>query len=359
MRIRCWLASLAVVCVGGLDCRASSAQSAADFYRGKQLRLVIHVNPGGGYDTYGRLMGRYIVNHLPGRPTLVAQNMPGGGGLRAVNHVGAVAPQDGTVLTLVSQGLALYQLTEGFGGKSQLEADLANFNWIGNLSDSNTLAVTWHTSPVKSFADAKESVAVIGASGLGSVSVQMPALVNALSRTRFKIVYGYPGSAEMNVAMERGEIDGRFANSWASYKATQPHWISDRQLNYLVQIGLKIEPELPDVPLLTDLAATDADRQVYLLVSQVSAFGRPVATTPNVPSDRVAALRAAFDATMRDDGFLADAARQQMDVSSMSGAEVEALVTTMARTPRTVIDRLVQAMDPKGAVDVTAGKPAH
>lgn len=334
------------------------ADPIADFYKGKQMRLVIHVTPGGGYDSYARLMGRHITKHIPGNPGLVANNMPGGGGLRAVNYIGNVAPKDGTLISIISQGLPLYQAMNVIENKTDLEIDLSTFGWIGNLSDSNQLLVTFGDSPVKTLAEARSREAIIGSTGMGSISVQLPTLMNNLVGTKFKIVYGYPGGAEINLAMERGEVHGRGANPWASYKSTTSAWVAEKKLHYIVQIGLKRDPELGDTPLLTELASNDLDRAALDVISKVAAFGRSVATTPGVPPERLAALRAAFDATLKDPNFTAEADKAKMEIGYMSGSQVETIVSDIVRAPRPVIERLAHAMEPpKDAKEIKASAP--
>jgi tripartite-type tricarboxylate transporter receptor subunit TctC len=337
-----------------------AADPLADFYRDKQMRLLVHTTPGGGYDAYARLMARHIVNHIPGSPTIVVQNMPGGGGLRQANHVGNTAPKDGTTLALISQGLPLLQIAGGEADNTKLEVDFLTFHWIGNLSDSNQILVTWHTSPVKTFADALTTPEMLGASGVGSISVQLPSVVNHILGTKFKIITGYPAGNEMNLAMERGEINGRTANTLASYKATHPHFITEKKFNYIFQTGLAKEPELPDVPLLTDLATNDLDRGVLQVMTNISEFGRPVATTPGVPQDRVAALRQAFQAMLKDRPFIDEAEKSHMEIGDMNGEQVEKLVAEIINAPKPVVERLVKAMElPKDATQRSkaAAKP--
>ena len=337
-----------------------AADPIEDFYKGKSMRLLVHTTPGGGYDSYARLMARYITKHIAGTPSIVVQNMPGGGGLRQANYVGNAAAQDGTVMALISQGLPLLQIADGEVENTRLEVDFQTFNWIGNLSDSNQVLVTWHTSPVKTFADALTREELLGASGVGSISVQLPAVVNNILATKFKIITGYPAGNEMNLAMERGEIRGRTANTLASYKATT-NFVTEGKLNYIFQVGIAKEPDMPNVPLLTDLAKNDLDRAVLRVMTNISEFGRPVTTTPNVPRERVGALRAAFQAMLRDAEFRRDADKQRMEVGDMNGEQVEALVAEIVTAPKPVVERLVAAMElPKDAVikRATAEKPA-
>jgi tripartite-type tricarboxylate transporter receptor subunit TctC len=313
-----------------------SPVAAEDFYAGKTISMSTHTGPGGGYDTYLRLLARHMGRHIPGRPTIVVVNQPGAGGLLALNHAGRVAPQDGTFLTLVSQGLLVHEAT----GQPGLQVSLTDFKWFGNLSQSNIVTVTWHASGVRSLADAKARDVTVGSTGVGSISVQIPNLLNALFGTRFKIIYGYKGGAEMNFAMARGELDGRGANTWASYKASAPNDVRDGNYNVLVQIGLRKDADLPDVPLLNDLVKGDAQRALIAqFMSLALAVTRPVAAPPGVPDDRVAILRRAFDATMKDTMFLADADRTGCEIDPMTGEEVQQAVSEIMATPKAVVAR--------------------
>jgi tripartite-type tricarboxylate transporter receptor subunit TctC len=328
-----------LVAAGALP-SAARADAVADFYKGKQMRFIIRSDPGGSYDLYSRMIGRYIVKYIPGHPTMLPVNMPGGGGLLAINHIAQVAPKDGTILTIPSLGLPMYQAIDFFGDK--LKADMGAFNWVGNVTDSNPVLVTWHASKVKTLDDAKKYVAFLGTTGAGSISAQLPAVYNNLLGTKFKVIYGYGGDDA--IAMERGEVDGRATNTWSSYKSTRPDWVQGNKLNYLLQIGLKKEPELPNVPLLMDLATNDEQKQIFSFFSTVVAITRPVATSPDVPADRVAALRKAFMETMKDKEFLDDAAKQQADVSPMSGEEVQRLIQQLLNTPKPLLEKVKAAM---------------
>lgn len=327
---------------------AHAQQSVADFYKGKQMRFIIRSDPGGSYDLYSRIIGRHIVKFIPGNPTILPVNMPGGGGLLAINHVAQVAPKDGTILTIPSVGLPMYQALGFFGDK--LKADMGAFNWVGNVSDSNPVLVTWHESKVKTLDDAKKYVAHLGTSGAGSISAQLPAVYNNLLGTKFKVIYGYAGDDA--IAMERLEIDGRATNPWASYKSTKPDWVKNNKLNYILQIGLKKEPELPDVPLLTDLATNDEQKQIFEFFSKSVAITRPVTTSPGVPAERVAALRKAFDATMKDKDFLDEAAKQQAEISPMTGEQVQKVVEELIATPKPLLEKVTAAMKHRAGDEV-------
>ncbi len=312
-----------------------AAQTPAEFYKGKTLDFVIGFSVGGGYDIYARTVSRYMGEHLPGKPRIVPKNMTGAGSRVAANYIYNVAPKDGSVLATVDQSMPLEQAVGDVG----ITIDTRKFTWIGNpIVDNNTL-VTWHTSPVKNVADARRQEIAIGATGFNT-SAQYPQVMNSLVGTKFKIIMGYPGGNEVNLAMENGEVAGRGSNSWASWKASKPDWVREKKLNILVQIGLVKSVDLPDVPLLIDLAANEDDRLALKLVSAPPSVGRPVFSTPNVPEDRVKALRDAFDATMKDPAFLEEAKKTGLDINPISGAELQKVVADIIDTPKPVRDRL-------------------
>jgi tripartite-type tricarboxylate transporter receptor subunit TctC len=323
----------------------ASGTEAAEFYAGKTVTMSTHASPGGGYDTYLRMFAAHLGDHIAGNPKVIVINQPGAGGLTAINYAGRRAPRDGTFLTLASQGILFQQATGGPG----LQVSLDDFNWVGNFVKSNDVIVTWQTSPVKNFADARLREATLGTTGTGAVSDQLPLLFNALTGTKFKVIRGYEGAAQMNVAMERGEIDGRGANMWASYKVTNPNEIRDHRFNALVQLGLRKEPDLPNVPLLAELVKGDARKEaIARFVALAQDINRPVALPPGVPKERVATLRRAFDATMKDPAFLADAKKQRLEIAPMTGEEVQAAVHQVLSTPKDVIQQTQAALAGRG-----------
>ena len=298
------------------------AQSLADFYRGRQIPLVIGYGPGGGYDLYARLLARFIGAHIPGNPAIVPQNMPGAGSRSAANWLYRVAPRDGSVIACLGQATPTDQAL----GQPGVQFDASKFNWIGNLSVVNNILFVSAASGVATFADAKKKTLAIGATGASSPSVLYPQVSNNLLGSKFKIIAGYPGGGDINIAVERHELDGRGSDSWASMKATHPDWLRDHTINILFQVGPRRESDLPDVPLWTELAAGDDQRQVLEILSADVSVGRPILAPPDVPADRVAALRQAFDETMRDPQFMAAAKQSNIELNPMSGEELQALV---------------------------------
>jgi len=320
------------------------ADAVADFYRGKQIRFVVRTTPGGDYDQYSRLLARFMGKYIPGNPQFVVVNMPGGGGITAANYMAQVAPRDGTVIGIVSQGIPADQ---ALGLSPQLKADLREFNWIANVVHSNSLLVVWHTSPTKTFEDAKRRVTTIGTTGAGSVSVQFPAFYNNVLGTKFKIVFGYPGGQHIDLAMERGEVEGRGANPYSGWMASKPTWIPQKLIIPLIQSGVEKEPALPDVPLIVDQPVKPEDKPLLNFMAQAAAIGRPLATTPGVPAERVAALRAAFAATVKDPEFIATAAQENMEIRPMTGEKMQEIIVGLLNAPQDVRERMKIALQPK------------
>lgn len=344
---------VAPIVIGGmlaattLGASSALADDVAEFYKGKQMRMIIRSGPGAGYDTDARLLTKHMMKYIPGNPSVLNVNMPGAGGITAANFVATNAPRDGTILTIVSVGLPMDQAV---GLNPSFKADLTTFNWVGNLSDSNQIMLTWHTSPTKTLDDAIKRQTIIAASGAGSFSSMIPSALNSLLGTKFKIII-YQQGLEPNLAMERGEVEGRGTQSYSVAKSLTPQYLSEKKINILVQIGLQRDKDLPDVPLLLDYAKTEDQKQVFEFVSKAVLIGRPIATTPDVPKDRVAALRRAFDQTLRDPGLIADAEKQRIDVSPMTGEETERLVRALIASPQPVKDKVRAAFEAKAGIE--------
>jgi len=341
------VAKVCVVPVVGLlvaGAGRAAADSVADFYKGKQIRFIVRTLAGGDYDQYSRLFARYMGKHIPGNPAVVVVNMPGGGGITAANYMAQVAPRDGTVIGIVSQGLAVDQ---ALGASPGLKADLKEFNWIANVVYSNQLLVVWHTSPTKTLEDAKTRVTTIGTTGAGSASVQYPAFYNNVLGTKFKIVFGYPGGQVINLAMERGEVEGRGTNPYSGWMAANPTWIPEKKIIPLIQAGIEKEPALPDVPLILEQPVPATDKPLLQFMANSSTVGRPLATTPGVPADRVAALRKAFDETIRDLEFIATAKKENMEIRPQTADILTQVILGILDSPPDVRDRMKIALQPK------------
>ena len=326
---------------GGLASSPARAQSVEEFYKGKTINFIIGYSPGGGYDIWARLVARHIGNHIPGKPQVVPRNMPGASSRAAAASMFAVQPKDGTALATGDQSLSLAQAMG-----ENIQFDTTKFIYIGNPNAENNTTAAWHTTGIRTIEDVKQKELPVGATG-GSTSSQYPRVMNALLGTKFKIVLGYPGGNDINLAMERGEVGGRGSNSWASWKATKPDWIRDKKINILVQIGLSKVPDLPDVPLLMDLGANEEDRTLLKLLSAPVTIGRPIWTTPDVPADRVKALRDAFQATLKDPAFLDEAQKSGLEVNAVSGEEMQKIVADIVATPKPIAQRLGQLIEEK------------
>jgi tripartite-type tricarboxylate transporter receptor subunit TctC len=320
---------------------AAAADAVADFYKGKQIRVIVRTLPATDYDAYSRLIARFMGKYIPGNPSMIVVNMTGGGGILAANYMANVAPKDGTVIGIVSQGLAVDQ---ALGASAQLKANLREFGWIANVVYSNQLLVTWHTSRTKTLEDAKKYESTIGTTGSGSASVQYPTFYNAVLGTKFKIIFGYRSGAEIDLAMERGEVEGRGTNPYSSYMATHPTWFPEKKIIALVQAGMQKEPELPDVPLITELAVPAAQKPMLEFMARSSTVGRPLAATPGVPADRLAALRKAFELMVKDPDFIAAAAKEKLEVRPQSGDAIAQIVAGILDAPADVRERMKEAL---------------
>ena len=310
----------------------SQSNSVADFYRGKQITMLIATSPGGDYDLRGRMLARYMDRHIPGNPVLIPRNMPGGVGLQAANWLYNIAPRDGTVLHMIMQNMPMQQILRSQG----VQFDAAKFIWIGNTTNTPNTIVSWHTTGIRTIKDLQERELIVGAPGTATPSVYFPVVMNALLGTRFKIIAGYPGGNDVNLAMERGEVGGRASVPMSSM---QPDWITENKIHVLTQVGLTKDATLPDVPLLIELAKNEEDRAVLHFMSADSAFARAVVTTPDVPVERVSALRKAFDATMTDPQVIEESRKARRDLSPVRGEEVQKVVEEVLRTPRAVVER--------------------
>jgi tripartite-type tricarboxylate transporter receptor subunit TctC len=312
---------------------AAVAQPVADFYRGKTVTLSIGYTSGGGYDLYARVLSRHMGRHIPGNPQIVPQNMPGAGSLRVANFLYNAAPKDGTSIGMFGRGMAMEPLI----GASQTQFDARKFTWLGSGSDQVSLCATWQTSPVKTWKDMLETPFTVGGEGSGSDPDMFATMIKSLFGVKVRLVSGYPGGAEINLAMERGEVDGRCGWSWSSIKITRPDWLTQKKINLTLQMALNKSPELPDVPLITEFARDDRERQILKLILSRQQTGWPFIAPPDLPADRAQALRQAFDLTMKDAEFLAEARQRKLEVNPMSGADIDALVGELYQTPPEVI----------------------
>lgn len=320
--------------------QATRAQSVEDFYRGKTVRFVVGSNTGGSYDSYSRLLAAHIGKHIPGNPTILVENMPGASGTKSTNYIGEVAPKDGSVIGMFNQSMPQRQMFE----PDLIKIDLSKFGWIGAMNASTNVFIVWHTTGVKTIEDAKKKQVIMGALSTAGGNSVYPLLLNAFLGTKFKVVLGYVGGNTIQLAMERGEVEGRGAIVWSGLKAGWPHWINEKKVNVLMQVGLTKEPDLQDVPLFTDLARTPEEKAMFRFISSDSLMGFPVTAPPGIPADRLAALRKAFTATMKDPEFLKTVEDRKLEIQPSSGEEVQKIVEDLTRTPKELITKLTTAL---------------
>jgi len=306
---------------------------ADDFYQGKQITVVVGFTTGGTYDAGARLFARHLGRHLAGNPTIVVRNMPGSGSLVAALHLANAAPRDGTTLGVIGGGTVF----EAMLGNPQAKFDGRQFNWIGGRARDNFLCAVWHTVPVWTIEDVKRRETVVGSTGPGSRTLSYPKALNELIGTKFKVVTGYPGGNEITLALERGEIEGYCGWAVGSIMTRAPQWLRDNTIRGLAQFTLS-QPDLPNVPLASELPPTRIGRQAIELLSADSVLAWPLIAPPGVPAERVGELRTAFDAMMKDPELLAEAGRQGLDIDPVTGDEMQAVVGRLHQAPAEVID---------------------
>jgi tripartite-type tricarboxylate transporter receptor subunit TctC len=334
-----WIAKAGILALAAFAMPLATAAAQDLSFKDRQIRLVVGSAPGGGYDTYARLLAAHWRKHIPGNPTIVVQNMPGAGSLVAANHLFNVAPKDGTVLGGVNPLVA----TEPLFYPDRAKFDPRQFQWVGSALRETHTGLAWHTSPVQSFNDTFKQELVVA--GTGGTTNLYPVFVNALLGTRFKMIPGYNGTKMGMLAMERGEVSGNVGITWASLKATNADWLRDEKIRVFVQFGLKKHRELPNAAWIFDYARNPDDRAAMNLVFGTSEFGRPYLAPPGVPEPIVAMLRQAFDATMKDSEFLEEAQRRSVDVEPTGGADIQALTETMFHAPPAVVERVKSILD--------------
>jgi tripartite-type tricarboxylate transporter receptor subunit TctC len=330
--------AVALIVLAALPAPAG-AQSVEDFYKGRTITLAIGFDTGGGYDIYGRLLSRHMGRHIPGRPNIVVQNMPGAGSLRAAQHIYSLAPKDGTAMGTFGRQMGIAPL---LGTAAQFDG--TKFTWIGSITNEVSTCVSWHTAEVKTWNDMLEKQITFGGDGPGADPDVFALLYRNVFDAKIKLVSGYHGTTPIILAMERGEVEGLCGYSWSTIKSKHQPWLRDKKINILVQAALKKEDDIPDVPLVLDMAKTEEQRQILKLFLTSQETARPFAAPPGVPADRAAALRAAFDATMKDAEFLAEAKKLNLDVNPLAGKTITELLTELYATPKSVVEKAAQAV---------------
>jgi tripartite-type tricarboxylate transporter receptor subunit TctC len=315
------------------------AQSVDDFYRGKTVNLIIGYSVGGGYDLYGRLVSRHIGKHIPGRPAIVPQNMTGAGSLRAAQYIYSVAPKDGTTFGTFGRTIATTPLLT----PATAQFDGTRFTWLGSVTNEVSTCVTWHTSPVKTWNDILTKEVAMGGEGPGADPDVYALLYKNVFGAKMKLVTGYHGTNDTTLAMERGEVDGLCGLSWSTMKARHQQWMDEKKLNIIIQAALRKQPELADVPLASDLTQDREKLQILKLFLASQETARPFAAPPDIPADRKAALIRAFEATMKDPEFLAEAQKLNMDINPLNAKGVDDILADLYATPKAVLEKAAQA----------------
>jgi tripartite-type tricarboxylate transporter receptor subunit TctC len=335
---RYWIALTAAVAI--ISSEAVAQDSVADFYRGKTITISVGFSAGGGYDLHARTLARLFGKHLPGNPSVVVKNVPGAAGLVLMNALSNTLPKDGTEFATFDRGMALEPLLD----PEKARFDSLKLNWIGSTDNDASTCFSWHTSPVKTFDDLLKQELIVSGTGTAGDAVLFPRLLNAVLGTKFKVITGYPGSTESLLAMERGETQGFCSMGFVTLEVTRPQWVRDKKVNILVQFALQKNKDHPEVPLALDFAQTTPDRQAIEFAVSPNLFARPFAAPPGVPAVRVTALRKAFNETMADPDYLADAAGRGMHVQLVTGEEIETVLQKIYAIPKTVVARVKQAV---------------
>jgi tripartite-type tricarboxylate transporter receptor subunit TctC len=315
------------------------ADDIADFYAGKTFTVTVGFSPGGIFDLYARILARHIGQHIPGKPNVIVQNMPGAGGRRLANAFQLIGPNDGTAIGITTPGIVTDQVMNAEG----VQYDLRKFHWIGSPADEVNVLWVWHTTPVNTVEDVRTREVPLSSTGQGSPNYFVPRILNQLMGTKFKVITGYPGANEADLAIERGEVAGR-VSGWTGLKNTGD-WVATGKTKVLVQQGLRKAPELMDKPLLPELGKNDTEREVYEFLSLVPALGRPFFMPPATPPERIAAIRRAFEATMKDPGFLDEAIRGKLDVAPISGDEMARILAKSFSVSPNVLATAKTAME--------------
>lgn len=327
--------------VGIVAAASANAQtSVADFYRNRNIDVYIGFSVGGVYDINARLLSRYMGRYIPGNPTLIPRQMTGAGSLTLANWLYQAAPKDGSAIGTFARGIAFNPLI----GQPAGAIEAAKFNWLGSTNDEVSICAAWRESGVTKFEQMFERELVVGSTGGSGDDDQFTRLVNGVLGTKFRIVRGFPGGNEIKLAMQRGEVSGRCGWSWSSVKATEAEWLRDRSISILVQLSLRRHPDLPDTPLITDYAKTDEERQIFKVALARQIMAWPFAAPPGTPVERVAALRQAFDQTLRDREYLAEAERLKLEITPVPGERIQSLIADVYRTTSAEIRAKIGAM---------------
>jgi tripartite-type tricarboxylate transporter receptor subunit TctC len=325
---------------GALLLVTTSVSATAQYFRGKTINMYIGFSVGGGYDIYGRLLARHIGKHIRGNPNIVPVNMPGGGGMKLSLFLRDVAPKDGTAFGIVDRGL----LVSSFVNPQMASLDFSQLNWVGSITGENLLCVSWHTSAVKNTEDLLTKTFVAGGISRSDISYTSVSLLNKLFGAQIKFIPGYPGSNDLVLAMERGELQGRCAWSQTSLLTTRPTWLNEKKINVLLQYGTKRDPAFADVPTALEIARSEADRAVIRFLFAPEEIARPIVAPPGLPPEQLRILRSAFDASMTDKALLEEAQKASLEVNPRTGDEVTSIIKELYKTPPSVVAKAAEIL---------------
>jgi tripartite-type tricarboxylate transporter receptor subunit TctC len=332
----------ALICAAACWPAGAHAQTAEEFYRGKSITMLVGSGAGGGYDTYARIFARHMSRHIPGNPPIIAKNMPAAAGLAAASALYTTADKDGLTIAAFTNGAAM----EPLFSNTSARYDAQKFNWLGSIGKLQNVCATWHQSPVNTIEAARAREVIVAAAGATSNTAIVPKALNALIGTKFKVIAGYDTGAGLTLSIERGEAEGICGLSWSTIKASRPHWIRDKLLNIIVQMGLQKLSDLPDVPSALDLVTDPENRPVLELILIRQEAGRPFAAPPGVPADRIATLRRAFVATLDDREFRAEADKAQLEIEPLTASEIETFLARAYGAPRTTVQKAAALVEP-------------
>jgi tripartite-type tricarboxylate transporter receptor subunit TctC len=333
----------------------TAVASVAEFYTGKTGTIIVS-SGGGSYTAIARIVAPYMTKYLPGNPTFIVKNMPGAGHVLATNFMYRQAPKDGTHIATVGSAIPLHQVLDGKG----VRYDARKFNWLGTTGISNQMAIIWHKAGVKTIAEARKKEVIVGATGIGAGSVIFPTILNNLIGTKFKIIIGYTNANTIDLAMERGEVESRQSYSYGSFRINHPTWEKEGKIHFLYQVGTSVDEGVPGIPLMTALAENDEQRKILQLMTAPSVLGRSYLAPPDLPADRLAALREAFAKSLSDPAFKAEMDKRGLDLYSASWERVTQLVNSIIDTPPDIVAKAKAALEVRGAVkcqDVMASDP--
>jgi tripartite-type tricarboxylate transporter receptor subunit TctC len=335
-------AGLALVAMAALLPGASQlarAATPAQFYKGRTVFIIVGYSAGGGYDLYARVLAEHLGKHIPGNPTVIPQNMPGAGSIKAALYLYSVAPKDGTVIGTFARGMASAALM------GQANFDARKFNWLGSITKDTSVCISWNTSPIKTWNDVMTKQFTAGGEGAAGDPDIFAKLYKNVFGAKIRLATGFPGTSDIALAMQRHEVDGLCGISWSTIKSRYDDWIRDKKVNLLLQAAFATDPELPNVPLAGEYAHTPEQHQILNFVLASEVLARPFVAPPGIPAERKAVLRKALDDTLKDPAFLADAKKTLLDINPVSGPEVDAIVASLYATPKDVVAKAIRAIN--------------